>query len=128
METSIIIVLAIILLALIILNNIKIDNSVVTTSNTTITTRKANCSQTTFGCCPNGVDSKIDYLGRNCPGYNPGPGYLPTPNPVIPPNPVPGPSPPPKKPIGGCAGTRYGCCPDNIKPKIDVNGSNCLVK
>jgi len=130
MDTSIIIVLAIILLALIILNNIKINNSVYTTSNTTTTTttRKANCSQTTFGCCPNGVDSKIDYLGRNCPGYNPGPGYLPTPNPVLPPNPVPSPSPPPKKPIGGCAGTRYGCCPDNIKPKIDVNGSNCLVK
>ena len=127
MDTSIIIVLAIILLALIILNNIKIDNSVVTTSNTTITTRKANCSQTTFGCCPNGVDSKIDSLGKNCPGYRPGPGYLPTPNSVLPPNPVPGPSPPPKKPIGGCAGTRYGCCPDNNTPKIDVNGSNCLV-
>jgi hypothetical protein len=131
MDTSIIIVLAIILLALIILNNIKIDNSIATTSNitttTTTTTRKANCSQTIFGCCPNGVDSKIDHLGTNCPGYNPGPGYLPTPNPVLPPNPIPGPSPPPKKPIGGCAGTRYGCCPDNIKPKIDVNGSNCLV-
>ena len=133
MDTSIIIVLAIILLALIILNNIKIDNSVSTTSNTTTTTttntRKANCSQTTFGCCPNGIDSKIDYFGTNCPGYRPGPGYSPTPTPTpnIPPNPVPGPSPPPKKPIGGCAGTRYGCCPDNNTPKIDVNGSNCLV-
>ena len=133
MDTSIIIVLAIILLALIILNNIKIDNSVATT--TTINTRKANCSQTIFGCCPNGIDSKIDHRGKNCPGYKPGPGYLPTPNiplnPVLPPNPlpgpVPGPSPPPKKPIGGCAGTRYGCCPDNNTPKIDVNGSNCLV-
>ena len=125
MDTSIIIVLAIILLALIILNNIKTDNSVFITSNTNTTTRKANCSQTTFGCCPNGIDSKINYLGKNCPGYSPGPGYLPTPN--IPPNPVPGPSPPPKKPIGGCAGTRYGCCPDNNTPKIDVNGSNCLV-
>ena len=133
MDTSIIIVLAIILLALIILNNIKIDNSVSTT--TTTITRKANCSQTIFGCCPNGIDSKIDHRGKNCPGYNPGPGYLPTPNippnPVLPPNPlpgpVPGPSPPPKKPIGGCAGTRYGCCPDNNTPKIDVNGSNCLV-
>ena len=123
MDSTIIIVLAIILLALIILNNIKIDNSVATT--TTTITRKANCSQTTFGCCPNGIDSKINYLGTNCPGYRPGPGYSPTPN--IPPNPVPGPSPPPKKQIGGCAGTRYGCCPDNNTPKIDVNGSNCLV-
>jgi hypothetical protein len=127
MDSTIIIVLAMILLALIILNNIKI----VKTDNTT-----ANCSQTTFGCCSNGVDSKINYYGTNCPGYKPRPGYLPTPNipppnPVLPPNPlpgpVPGPSPPPKKPIGGCAGTRYGCCPDNNTPKFDQSGSNCLI-
>ena len=125
MDTTVIIVLAIILLALIILNNIKVVNI---SSDTTTTSKTANCSQTTFGCCPNGVDSKINYYGTNCPGYNPGPGYLPTPpNPVLPPNPVPGPAPLPKKPIGGCSGTRYGCCPDNIKPKIDVNGSNCLI-
>lgn len=131
MDTTIIIVLAIILLALIILNNIKIVNIDNSVDNVTI--KKANCSQTAFGCCPNGVDSKIDYYGTNCPGYRPGPGYASTPNPVVPPNPVlppnpvPGPSPAPKKPIGGCAGTRYGCCPDNNTPKIDVNGSNCLV-
>ena len=111
MDSTIIIVLAMILLALIILNNIKI----VKTDNTT-----ANCSQTTFGCCPNRVDSKINYYGTNCPGYKP------TPN-IPPPNPVPGPSPPPKKPIGGCAGTRYGCCPDNNTPKFDQSGSNCLI-
>jgi hypothetical protein len=108
MDTTIIIVLAIILLALIILNNIKI----VKTDNTI-----AHCSQTNFGCCPNGVDSKINYYGTNCPGYKP-----------IPPNPVPGPSPPPKKSIGGCAGTRYGCCPDNNTPKINQQGSNCFIK
>ena len=28
-------------------------------------------------------------------------------------------------PIGGCAGTRYGCCPDNYTPKIDPQGTNC---
>jgi len=112
MDFTIIIVLAIILLALIILNNIKI----VKTDNT-----PAHCSQTTFGCCSNGVDSKINYYGTNCPEYKPGPGYSP------PPNPVPGPSPPPKKPIGGCAGTRYGCCPDNRTPKFDQSGSNCLI-
>ena len=144
MDTTVIIVLAIILLALIILNNIKVVN--ISTDTNTSTTKSASCSQTTFGCCPNGVDSKIDYYGTNCPGYRPGPGYSPTPNPVLPPpnpvlpppnpvlpppnpvlppNPVPGPAPLPKKPIGGCSGTRYGCCPDNIKPKIDVNGSNC---
>ena len=123
MDTTVIIVLAIILLALIILNNIKVVNI---STDTTSSTKTAICSQTIFGCCPNGVDSKIDYYGTNCPGYRPGPGYSPTPNPVLlPPNPLPGPPPPAKKPIGGCAGTRYGCCPDNIKPKIDVNGSNC---
>ena len=103
MDSIIIIVLAIILLALIILNNIKIDK----TDN--ITNRNANCSQTTFGCCPNGVDSKINYYGTNCIGYKPGPSH------------------PPKKPIGGCSGTRYGCCPDNNTPKLDQSGSNCLI-
>ena len=28
--------------------------------------------------------------------------------------------------IGGCAGTRYGCCPDKVTAKIDEAGSNCL--
>ena len=117
MDTTIIIVLAIILLALIILNNIKI----VKTDNTI-----AHCSQTNFGCCFNGVDSKINYHGTNCPGYKPIPGPKPKPKP-LPPNPVPGPSPTPKKPIGGCAGTRYGCCPDNNTPKFNQQGSNCLL-
>ena len=117
MDSTIIIVLAIILLALIILNNIKI----VKTDNKT-----ANCSQTDFGCCPNGVDSKINYYGTNCPGYKPGPPNPSPPNPS-PPNPIPGPSPPPKKPIGGCAGTHYGCCPDNNTPKFNQPGSNCLL-
>lgn len=83
MDTTIIIVLAIILLALIILNNIKIVNSDSVTTVTTVNVKKADCSQTAFGCCPNGVDSKINYYGTNCPGYRPGPGYSPTPNPVI---------------------------------------------
>ncbi len=34
--------------------------------------------------------------------------------------PVPG-----TKLIGGCAGTRYGCCPDGRSPRIDMKGSNC---
>jgi len=27
--------------------------------------------------------------------------------------------------IGGCAGTRYGCCPDGKNGKVDEAGSNC---
>ena len=28
-------------------------------------------------------------------------------------------------PIGGCSGTRYGCCPDNYTPKFNSIGTNC---
>lgn len=118
MDNSIIIVLAIILLVLIVLNHITIYS--------TTTSENASCSQTTFGCCPNGVDSKINFYGTNCPGYRPGPGYYPSryiPPPA--PGPVPGPVP---RPIGGCAGTRYGCCPNNSTPKINEQGTNCILK
>ena len=27
--------------------------------------------------------------------------------------------------IGGCKGTRYGCCPDGVKPCMDSTCSNC---
>ena len=27
--------------------------------------------------------------------------------------------------IGGCAGTQFGCCPDKVTAKEDVQGSNC---
>ena len=38
---------------------------------------------------------------------------------------VPVPVPVIKKPIGGCAGTRYGCCPNGTTPKSNFLGSNC---
>jgi hypothetical protein len=38
---------------------------------------------------------------------------------------VPVPVPVPVKPIGGCAGTRYGCCPNGTTPKANFLGSNC---
>ena len=112
MDNSIIIVLAIILLILIVLNHMNININI---------PKEASCSQTAFGCCPNGVDSKVNYYGTNCPGYRPGPGYYPSQ--YVPPPPVPGP-----KPIGGCAGTRYGCCPNNNTPKINQEGSNCILQ
>ena len=37
----------------------------------------------------------------------------------------PSPSPSPST-IGGCSGTRYGCCNNNITPKKDEMGSNCI--
>lgn len=41
----------------------------------------------------------------------------------LPPRPQPGPAPQPL--IGGCAGTRYGCCPNSQIPKLNEIGSNC---
>lgn len=67
MDKTIIIVLGVVLIILIILNHV----SVVKTSNG----KQATCSQTAYGCCPNGIDSKMNYYGTNCPGYQPIPGY-----------------------------------------------------
>jgi hypothetical protein len=124
MDSSIITVLAIILLILIILNNITIISPIKAT--------EASCSQTAFGCCPNGVDSKINFYGTNCTGYRPipvsvpqrqppyvpqrQPQYVPQRQPqYVPhrqPEYVPGP-----KPIGGCVGTRYECSQNNNMSK-----------
>jgi hypothetical protein len=43
------------------------------------------------------------------------------------PTPSPNPRPNPKKLIGGCEGTRYGCCPYSEIPKLNEIGSNCPV-
>ena len=32
---------------------------------------------------------------------------------------------PTNSPIGGCAGTRYGCCPNSQIPKLNALGTNC---
>ena len=81
MNTSLIIILAAILLILVVLNHITII-----TTTTTTTEKQASCAQTAFGCCPDGVNSKINFYGTNCPKYNPGPGYSlypPPPPPLI---------------------------------------------
>jgi hypothetical protein len=36
---------------------------------------QGNCSQTQFGCCPDGVNSKMNFKGTNCPRYNTNQGY-----------------------------------------------------
>jgi hypothetical protein len=43
------------------------------------------------------------------------------------PTPTPRPRPNPKKLIGGCEGTRYGCCPYSEIPKLNEIVSNCPV-
>ena len=63
MDNTIIIILGVILLVLIILNHITIITT--TTTTTTTNASQGNCSETAFGCCPNGVDSKINYYGTN---------------------------------------------------------------
>jgi len=130
MNISLIIILAIILFILIALNNIqKISNSEI---------QQAGCSQTTFGCCQDGVNSKINYYGTNCPSNKTTIKYFPSsydhhshhpyPYQHIPiPIPVPLPPPNPLKPVGGCSGTKYGCCPNNYTPKFDQIGTNCLI-
>lgn len=142
----IIIVLGIILFVLIILNDIKhLDSS---TNSIKTTSTLASCTKTKFGCCPDGVNSKVNLDGTNCPivkqshligGCN-GTRYgccpdnrtpkmdPPGTNCVLNSEPNPAPQPGPKKPIGGCNGTRYGCCPDNNTPKSDPSGSNCLLR
>jgi len=126
MDTSLIIILAIVLLILIVLNHITIITSP--------DIEHPTCSLTAYGCCPNGIDSKLNYYGSNCPGYKTTPGYAappPPPSPYMPPPPqpipLPAPGPTPPKPIGGCSGTQYGCCPDNVTPKINTPGSNCIL-
>jgi len=43
---------------------------------------------------------------------------------IINPQPVPVPG-PVIKPIGGCAGTRYGCCPNGVTARMNPAGTNC---
>jgi hypothetical protein len=81
MDNTIIIILGIILLILVILNHITVVETPVEPQGT--------CAQTVFGCCPDGINSKMDYYGTNCPGYRPPPGYYPPryPPPQLPPRP-----------------------------------------
>ena len=70
MDKSLIIILAVILLILVLLNNLSL-----VVPDVQVHTVQGNCSQTTFGCCPDAINSKINFNGTNCPNYNPGAGY-----------------------------------------------------
>jgi hypothetical protein len=72
MDNSIIIVLGMILLILTILNHLNI---VINRDQSMPPHQQGSCAQTTFGCCPDGINSKINFYGTNCPGYKPIPGY-----------------------------------------------------
>jgi hypothetical protein len=66
-----------------------------------------------------------NWYGTNCPDYKPRPRPNPTPKPPTPPTP---PAPPtPTTPTGGCATTRYRCCPGSTTIASDETGSNCIV-
>lgn len=97
-----------------------------------VSQKEKHCSETMFGCCDDGVTTKRDPSGRNCP-YNP----------VIMPISIDVPMPWNNRDdehhyyprhderrrhryhIGGCAGTRYGCCDDKKTARTNPYGSNC---
>jgi len=70
MDKVIIIILTIILLLLVILNHLSISVNTTNSNNS-----QGKCSETKFGCCPDGINSRINARGTNCPVYQAGPGY-----------------------------------------------------
>ena len=57
-----IIVLTLVLIFFIVLNYLSMQNA-------SMNTAPGNCTQTTYGCCPDGINSKINTQGTNCPNY-----------------------------------------------------------
>ena len=81
---TILIILALVLLILIILNHTYVKQPY------------TGCAGTEYGCCPDGITSRMDYLGTNCSGYSP---YPPPQPPSPPPPPMPPLPPPPMPPL-----------------------------
>ena len=75
----IIFLLILVLIILIVLNNIEIINDPRHYNHAADKMVNAyddiqgTCADTTFGCCPDGVNSKINIFGSNCNGYTPNP-------------------------------------------------------
>lgn len=100
---AIIVILAILLFLIFMLNHVSISVSKPGASNSNSISSQfgyiqtaANCSNvpgccslTKYGCCPDGVNSRADFQGSNCPlSYNPGsnPNIPPPINPNAPPS------------------------------------------
>lgn len=83
MDTVVIIILLIILILLVILNNLSVTIGANGNNTGSQNGNSNGCNKTQFGCCPDGVNSKINFKGTNCPRYNPGPGYPPPPPPRV---------------------------------------------
>jgi len=84
--------------------------------------RSTNCDDTQFGCCDDGVTTKRDPSGRGCP-FKPVPWnhredehrHYPRKDDRRRKNDL----------IGGCGGTRYGCCDDMTTTRSNLDGTNC---
>ena len=74
-----IILLFLVLVILIILNQMENTATTTNTPTTTPTTTETpvsaydniqgTCADTHFGCCPDGINSKDNIFGSNCPSY-----------------------------------------------------------
>ena len=58
--TIVIILLAVVLIIFIALNNVTSSNT-----NTDSSSVQSNCTQTQYGCCPDGINSKINQDKQN---------------------------------------------------------------
>jgi hypothetical protein len=116
------IIIIILLVVVIIFFIVRLENQAKPTPTNEVIITPGGCAGTIYGCCPNSTVAKHDYIGSNCSSYNPI--IINPPSPYHPPTP---PLPPtPYDPPGGCAGTRYGCCPYSNVAKQDITGSNCI--
>jgi hypothetical protein len=84
-----IVIIGLLFLALVILILLNHTNIVVTNTNTNTQYNngemvtaydniQGTCADTHFGCCPDGVNSKMNIFGSNCAGYKPVPPPPPT--------------------------------------------------
>ena len=108
---SVIIILAILVFILFMLNHVSVSVSKPSDYSNSISSQfgyvqtPTNCSNvpgccslTKYGCCPDGVNSRADFQGSNCPlSYNPGsnpniPPVLPPAAPINPNTPLPPPT------------------------------------